>query len=250
MGTLFLDEIGEMPMDMQVTLLRVLQEQTVTRIGSNKAVRFDVRIIAATNQNVEELIQEKKFRSDLRYRLSVIEIQLPLLRDRREDIPLLARYFSETMGASLHIPSFPLTQEVERLLMEYAWPGNVRELKNAMEKALILANGKPIAADDFPSHMKQTHAGRCFRRSAGEGPKPGFTHKAGAEQESGEMGYEVLTPKEHRQLREKKQIVSILEKNCGNISKAAKELGISRNTLYRKIHRLGIRIKVLAQSEK
>lgn len=245
-GTLFLDEIGEMPLDMQVTLLRVLQEQTVTRIGSNKPVRFDVRIIAATNQNIEELIQEKKFRSDLRYRLSVIEIQLPLLRDRREDIPLLAQHFSETMGESLCIQTFPLSQEVEHFLMRYSWPGNVRELKNAMEKALILAGGRPITADDFPSYMKENHTGRCFRTPAEDTGKV----PAGKEfQEAEDVGYEVLSPKQHRELRGKKQIVSILEKNCGNISKTAKELGISRNTLYRRIHKLGIKIRVFAQSD-
>lgn len=245
-GTLFLDEIGEMPLDMQVTLLRVLQEQTVTRIGSNKPVRFDVRIIAATNQDIEELIREKKFRSDLRYRLSVIEIQLPLLRDRREDIPLLAQYFNQTMGESLCIPTFPLSREVEQFLMQYSWPGNVRELKNAMEKALILASGKPVAADDFPGYMKQAHTPGCFRI-----PADGVTSFGKEPPEPGEdkSRSEILTPKQHRELREKEQIVSLLEKSCGNISKAAKEMGISRNTLYRKIHKLGIRIKVLAQSE-
>ena len=111
-GTLFLDEIGDMPIDMQVSLLRVLQEQSVMRIGSNKAIPINVRVVAATNQDLQKLIAEGKFRSDLWYRLSVIEIFLPRLADREGDIPLLAQYFNETLGQSLHIQSHPLSQEV------------------------------------------------------------------------------------------------------------------------------------------
>lgn len=227
-GTLFLDEIGEMPVDMQVTLLRVLQEQTITRIGSNKPIRFDARIVAATNQDIEQLIQEKKFRSDLRYRLSVIEIQLPLLRERGEDVILLAQYFNELLGASLSIPTAPLSPEVQQLLSRYSWPGNVRELKNVMEKALIMAGGKPLTVEAFPAHIQS-----C----AGAQPLPV------AEAVLEESG---LTPKQQREQREKKLITTLIEKHRGNLTRVAKDMGVSRNTLYRKIYKLGIQIKVLA----
>lgn len=247
-GTLFLDEIGEMPIDMQVTLLRVLQEQMITRIGSNKPIRFDVRIIAATNQDIEQLIREKRFRSDLRYRLSVIEIQLPLLRDRGEDVLLLARYFNDTLGASLRIPTYPISQEVENFLLQYDWPGNVRELKNAMEKALILANGKQITIHDFPFSLKEPDPPDC-------GPEEAEVFSGHPKEESCAIADWSGTPdnqtlKQRKEAREKTQIIALLEKNSGNISKAAKELGISRNTLYRKIDKLAIHITVLAQSEK
>jgi len=246
-GTLFLDEIGEMPIDMQVTLLRVLQEQTITRIGSNKQQSFDVRMIAATNQDIEQLIAQKRFRSDLRYRLSVIEIQLPLLKDRPEDILLLAQYFHETLGRDLCIMVTPLSNEVEQFLLQYDWPGNVRELKNVMEKVLILTSGKKITVDDFPEHMKECHAKKGFRISNEQWDRAPLT----VSHEISPLPDEtILTAKQQKERREKKLIVALIEKHCGNLSRVAKEMGISRNTLYRKISKQGIQIKVSAESNK
>ena len=249
-GTLFLDEIGEMPVDMQVALLRVLQEQAVTRIGSNKQKSFDVRIIAATNQDIEQLVREKRFRADLRYRLSVIEIQLPLLRDRKEDIPLLAQHFNEELCTALCIPYMPLSKAVEQFLVQHDWPGNVRELKNVMEKTLILANGKEITTEDFPAYLQELPPKKDSRanyENDGEhrtsdlsAAGPGFLPKKSAEP---------LTGRQRKELREKEQIFTLIEKNQGNLSRVAKEMNISRNTLYRKIHNYRIKIKVSAQQE-
>jgi transcriptional regulator with PAS, ATPase and Fis domain len=162
-GTIFLDEIGEMPVDMQVTLLRVLQEQSVTKLGSNTSKALDVRVIAATNQNIEQLIEEKRFRSDLYYRLSLMEIRLPQLRQRREDIPLLIEYFNSQLSSMLDLPCTPFPQETVNALMKYSWPGNVRELRNLVERNLIMqGEGSKVGVESLPSNI--ANAGSSFPR--------------------------------------------------------------------------------------
>lgn len=215
-GTLFLDEIGEMPLEMQVSLLRVLQEKTITRIGSCNPQACDVRIVAATNQNMQKAIAEGAFRSDLYYRLSVIEIKLPLLRDRISDIPLLAEFFNEHLSAELRIPHYFLSDEVIAELIQYDWPGNVRQLKNVMEKLLILSDGSPINVDVIPDYIKEK-AGNIERIHC----------------------YPKEVPSS-----EKERICLSLEKHQGNISQVAKELGMARNTLYRKLEKYHIKMKI------
>ncbi|WP_019240267.1 MULTISPECIES: sigma-54 interaction domain-containing protein [Bacillus] len=217
-GTLFLDEIGEMPLDMQVSLLRVIQEQTITRIGSNKSQKCDVRIIAATNQNMRKVIQEGAFRSDLYYRLSVIEIQLPLLKDRGCDIALLAEYFNGNLSEQLKIPHQLLSEEVIDALRHYDWPGNVRELKNIIEKILILSIGEPITIDLLPDYIKEQIGSKDVLPSC-----------------------QVEPPSTERE-----RICKCLEKHRGNISQVAKELGMARNTLYRKLEKYQIEMKTFA----
>lgn len=253
-GTLFLDEIGDMPIDMQVSLLRVLQEQSVMRIGSNKAIPINVRVVAATNQDLQKLIAEGKFRSDLWYRLSVIEIFLPRLADREGDIPLLAQYFNETLGQSLHIQSHPLSQEVLDALEAYPWPGNVRELKNIMEKALIISNDRPITLDCFPEYILRYSKPKLqfpdYDYEEDERPEPlqprtesdsPRTREAQPEQQP--AGLKI------REQQERKKIILILEEEHGNISRSAKRLGMSRNTLYRKMEKYDIQIKVKAVTD-
>lgn len=241
-GTLFLDEIGDMPIDMQVSLLRVLQEQSVMRIGSNKAIPIDVRVIAATNQDLHKLIAEGRFRSDLWYRLSVIEIFLPRLRDREGDIALLAEHFNETLSQALNVECWPLSGQVLDFLEKYEWPGNVRELKNVMEKALIISGGGPLTVENFPNYMTGAHS-TALPQSA---PAPEHhrepEHALPAEP----------TPaygKKYREQLEREKIIRTLEEERGNISRSAKRLGISRNTLYRKLERLDIQIKVQAVAD-
>ena len=163
-GTLFLDEIGEMPVDMQVSLLRVLQEQSVTKLGSNTAKTLDVRVIAATNQNIERLIAEKKFRSDLYYRLSLVEVRLPQLRRRADDIPLLVDYFNGQLSSVLEVPCTPFPAETIEALRAYSWPGNVRELRNIVERCLIMqGEGANVTVDSLPAPHRergQRDAGR------------------------------------------------------------------------------------------
>ena len=236
-GTLFLDEIGEMPVDMQVSLLRVLQEQTVTRIGGNKQQRFDVRIVAATNQDIGQMIADKLFRSDLFYRLSVIEIHLPKLAERGDDVILLADHFNQVLSETLQVRRQELSGEVIEFLKAYSWPGNVRELKNVIEKVLIVANGRQIQVKDFPKHMRD----RVERMEEG-GRRKEQDRKENREPEDRED--ENLSPKERKDKRQREQVARLMEKHMGNLSRVAEDMGISRNTLYRKMERWDIEMKV------
>ena len=240
-----------MPIDMQVSLLRVLQEQSVMRIGSNKAIPINVRVVAATNQDLQKLIAEGKFRSDLWYRLSVIEIFLPRLADREGDISLLAKYFNETLGQSLHIQSHPLSKNVLDALEAYPWPGNVRELKNIMEKALIISNDNPITLDCFPEYiLRYSRPKLQFPNYDDE--EEDFTPR----QDNPKPVEEIAQPEAHhpaglkvREQHEREKIILILEEEHGNISRSAKRLGMSRNTLYRKMEKYDIQIKVKAVTD-
>ncbi len=149
-GTLFLDEIGEMTPVMQVKLLRTLQERTVRKVGGTREEDIDVRVIAATNRDLEEQIGEGEFREDLFYRINVIPIMLPPLRQRREDIPLLVEHFASKVGRTLGLEKVPFSREAMRLLEQYDWPGNVRELENVVERTLALWSGETISAEDLP----------------------------------------------------------------------------------------------------
>ncbi|MEA5152169.1 MAG: sigma 54-interacting transcriptional regulator [Oscillospiraceae bacterium] len=243
-GTLFFDEIGDMPIDMQVSLLRVLQEQSVTRIGANKSIPINVRVVAATNQDLQKLISEGKFRSDLWYRLSVIEIYLPRLSEREGDVALLAEYFNQTLSQSLNMGSSLLSGDVLDFLDGYSWPGNVRELKNVMEKALIVSNGRPLRVEDFPNYMSPGREPAAAEASQRE-PRRIFAGEAETPPAGG-----ALSGKKMRDELEREKIVRILSEEQGNISRSAKRLNISRNTLYRKIEKLDIRIKVQAFADK
>ena len=207
-GTLFLDEIGEMPMEMQVRLLRVLQDRTITRVGGTKPKRVNVRVVAATNRNLWDEVWKGNFREDLYYRLNVIHIAVPPLRERKDDIPLLAKYFVQKFCQQLQKPAMVIDEEAMNLLYKYDWPGNVRELSNVLENAVVFCEGNVIKADILPPHILKYV------------PKPSINNK---------------NLKDY----EKDVILKTLELNNGNISKTAKELGIARNTLYRKMKKIG-----------
>ena len=155
-GTLFLDEIGDMPLELQAKLLRVLQEKEITRTGGSQTMNVDVRIVAATNQNISELVEEKKFREDLYYRLNVVHIALPPLKDRQEDIRLLVNHFIDKYAheRKVDLPVKGVDQEVDRLFFEYSWPGNVRELENVIERAFALGAEIAISVSDLPMEIK------------------------------------------------------------------------------------------------
>ena len=243
-GTLFLDEIGDMPLDMQVSLLRVLQEQSVTRIGANNSIPINIRVIAATNQNLQRKIAEGKFRSDLWYRLSVIEINLPTLAEREGDVALLANYFNEELAASLSVKCRPLSDEVLACLDRYDWPGNVRELKNVMEKALIIANGGPITVESLPDYIR-TGRGEPEPLYGKQGePAPAAARMP--EKNKPAKPPERENPRQIRDRMEREKIMRVLEEERGNISRTARRLDISRNTLYRKIDKLNIKLTVQA----
>ena len=154
-GTLFLDEIGELPLEMQVKLLRVLQERTVTRVGGNEAVSVDVRVVAATNRDLGQMVRDKTFREDLFYRLNVVPITIPPLRERRDDIIPFAESFLEELNKKYNLRK-RLTASACQAMLNYAWPGNVRELKNIIERMVIMSGSDQIRAEDLPFHSVWT----------------------------------------------------------------------------------------------
>ncbi len=213
-GTLFLDEIGDTSPAIQIRLLRVLQEREIRRVGSNAPIKIDVRVLAATHQSLEELVKEGRFREDLLYRLNVVTIPVPPLRERREDIPLLAAHFLAASAKRLGKPVPTLSPEAISLLLEYAWPGNVRQLENAIERAVLLAATDTIFPGDFPPSLLRTPP-------------------------AGEPG---ASPPRLSRLDEveKEHILSILDELGWNQARAAEMLGIGRNTLWRKLKEYGI----------
>jgi two-component system response regulator HydG len=214
-GTLFLDEIGEMSLSAQVRLLRVLQNGEFTRVGGNDVIKVDVRVIAATNINLEEAVGQGRFRRDLFYRLNVFPIKLPPLRERREDLPLLAIHFLEVYKKRSNKNITGITEKALSRLRRHDWPGNVRELENAIERAVILAQGRMITVDDLPDAVK--------------GAETETDAKKTVELEIGTTMDDV----------EKHVILETLNYTRGDKSRAAQILGIGRKTLYRKLQQYG-----------
>ncbi|MDT8860186.1 sigma 54-interacting transcriptional regulator [Alkalihalobacillus sp. MEB130] len=215
-GTIFLDEIGEMPLDMQSKLLRAIQSRTITRVGGNEPIPVDFRIIAATNRKLEKEIQERNFRLDLFYRLNVIHIALPPLRERIEDIPTLVHLFIEKTSKRENRPSPKITNHCIELLQMYMWPGNVRELENIIERVTILANDE-IQLNHFPNYIIELK----------EAPLP--------KKEKKPIHIDEQDSSMIRQNAEKQLIMKTLSEANGNKSLTAKRLGISRSSLYNKL---------------
>jgi two-component system, NtrC family, response regulator AtoC len=218
-GTLFLDEIGELGPALQVKLLRVMQDQEVRRVGGTGSVKVDVRIIAATNRDLEQFVKDGKFRDDLYYRLNVVRITLPSLAERTEDIPMLAHHFLQKCAAGSPQIVRGFLPETMALLKQYRWPGNVRELENAIERAVSLSHGPLLTPDDLPEAIRHSAA------SNGEA-------KAGKTEDDDVR----LTLEEV----EKRHLIRVLKETKGNKVKAAKILGIDRRTLYRMAERFGL----------
>jgi nitrogen regulation protein NR(I) len=235
-GTVFLDEIGDMPFGLQAKILRLLQERSLERLGGRQTIPVDVRIIAATNRNLETAMTEGRFREDLYYRLKVVTIWLPPLAQRRDDIPTLADYFLARHAAEAGIENPGLSPEAAALLQSAPWPGNVRELSNTLQKALIFSRGAPLGIED----IAQAAEGAVI--SAATSQQQG-THLRG-------WAVEMLTTgkDENRFERCMDVVASILVREAidlcgGNRSKAAKLLGLSRPTLHAKIDKYGLRIE-------
>ncbi len=207
-GRVFLDEIADTSPGMQVKLLRVLQEHEIRRVGGNDVIKVDVRLIASTNQDLAEAVREGNFREDFYYRLNVIPLSLPPLKDRPEDIPLLARHFLAGFAAEAGREVTGISTEAMRVLMHYAWPGNIRELENVIERAVTLGAEGELGVGDLP---------------------PSFLEDAGPAET------EALPVVSTIQEVEKAHISRVLKFTGGQISKAARILGIDRRTLYRKI---------------
>jgi sigma-54 specific flagellar transcriptional regulator A len=223
-GTIFLDEIGEMPAILQVKLLRVLQERSFERIGGTKTVQADVRIIAATNKNLEDAVREGSFREDLFYRLNVIPITLPPLRERVEDVIPLAEFFMRRHAARFDRPPLALSPEVAEIFKAYAWPGNVRELENTLERLLVLSDGDVVSPYDLPEKM----TGKKL---------PALPDVVEADINPFVEGIDLNAALEEY---EKRLIQHALKLYNGVKSQAAKYLNINRTTLIEKMKRLGI----------
>ncbi len=211
-GTLFLDEIGDISPKLQADLLRVLQERSFYRLGGHQEIRVDVRVIAATNVDLETAIAEGRFRSDLFYRLNVIEMRIPPLRERREDIPLLARHFVEKIAREMNREVADVSESGLKVLLDYDWPGNVRELENAVERAIVTTRNRVLTDSDFAFLMRDT------------GPARGVW----------------VPPNMTLAELEKHAICAAIRRTDGNIREAASALGIDRSTLYDKIRKYEI----------
>ncbi len=239
-GTLFLDEIGDMPLGLQAKILRVLQEKEIQRVGSADVIPVGARIIAATNQNLAQLVKEKKFREDLFYRLNVVPIEIPPLRTRREDIPVLAHYFAKKFADELASPEKKIAESVMKVLRAYVWPGNVRELENVVKRAIVLSPGMTILPEVVLPFLQDELSAIPPDEIALEE----IIRKKLASFLSKWDGYEVKDLYEAIIQRVEKPLIElILEKARGNQIRASKMLGINRNTLRKKIKELKIEVK-------
>ena len=207
-GTLFLDEVGNIDMKTQMDLLRVIETKQFTRVGGNEIIKVDFRIVCATNKDLEKAMAEGSFREDLYYRLNVFSINMPPLRERKSDIPMLADYFVKKYSRAMAKPVTSISPEAMDVIVRYNWPGNVRELENAIERAMVVGKPPAIQPDDLPFRLSE---------------KNQIPH-------SGSLA-----------AMEKSHISSVLEKNNWNISRSAEILEIDRVTLYNKIGKYGLR---------
>ena len=209
-GTIFLDEIGSVTPKMQVELLRVIESKQFSRVGGNQIIKSDFRVIIATNEPLEDLVKQGKFREDLYYRLNVFSIVIPPLRERTGDIPVLAFYFLNNFCTAMNKNIKNISPDAMEFLTKYEWPGNVRELENAIERAIVVGKGDTIKVDDLPFHVSSSQSATI----------------------DGDNSMTAM---------EKKHIARVLNENNWNISKSALALEIDRVTLYNKINKYGLR---------
>ena len=231
-GTLFLDEIGEIPVEMQVKLLRALQESEFERVGGIKTLHVDVRLIAATNRDLKALIAEGKFREDLYYRLAVVPISIPPLRDRGQDIPLLVEHFIAKYNQRLGKRVERMDEDAMQTLLGYSWPGNIRELENLMERSVLFADGAVIHASSLPDSLRERAPGASVPIAA-VGPLGSIAAPSGASMKE-------IVRQAQAEL-ERELIARALEETGGNVTRAAKRLQISRKSLQVKMKELGLR---------
>ena len=224
-GTIFLDEVGDMPMHLQVILLRVLQSREIIRLGGKSSKKIDVRVIAATNMDLEECISQKTFRSDLFYRLNVFNIQVPPLRDRTEDVEPLARHFISRCNERFGTQITGIDESVLKLLKTYHWPGNARELENTLEWASNMSKGAVITVDDLPRQLVR----KCLGQLATTGRQKPIQEQDVLETTNGT-----------EELNERELLVSVLEQCKGNLNLASAVCGVNRRTLYRKMEKFEI----------
>ena len=236
-GTIFLDEIGDMSLNTQAKLLRVLEERKVERLGSSASIPVDVRVISATNRDLSKAVGEEKFRSDLYYRLRVVQIDLPPLRQRREDIPLLAESFLQTYATRYGLNCKEISPEAMKRLVAFDWPGNVRELRNAIERSVVLAEGKSLNAEDLPAEISaKSEAAKSavvIERTA--------TISNSDDEEASTLQIPFLDDfREARREFERAYIERCLVETGGNVTRAAERVGMHRQSLQQKLKDLGL----------
>jgi len=238
-GTIFLDEVGDMSPKTQAKVLRVLQEQEVERLGSARTIKVDVRVIAATNKNLEEAIQRGEFREDLYFRLNVIPIQVPPLRDRREDIPLLVQHFARRTSEEHNLKPKRFEPRAIEALQRYRWRGNIRELRNAIERLMIMAPADVVRLEDLPAEMRGDGVLR---------PVTADVSAAASQARPAETGASTTpapgTLREFKEAAERAFLVEKLRENNWNISKTAEALDTPRSNLYKKLEQYGIKQEV------
>ena len=232
-GTLFLDECGDLPMEVQIKLLRTLQEREFERVGGAETIKVDVRVVSATNRNLEQMIEDGEFREDLYYRLNVFPINLPPLRDRLEDLPVLVQHFVTKFARQMGTQPAPVSPDALVRLREYNWPGNVRELENIIERAMILARGAPLGTP----HLDFGRRGQTTGTSTPSGPVPVAAPVAVPAPVAADEGKSLA---ERLLDSERKEIVAAVDKSRGNIASAARTLGINRSTLYYRLRKHGL----------
>ena len=226
-GTIFLDEIGDISLETQVKLLRVIQERTFEPVGSNQTIRSDVRIIAATHQNLEKLIAQGRFREDLFYRLNVISLTLPPLRKRVEDIPELVQHFLKVSGEKAGKRVLTVDAEALRALEAYAWPGNIRELQNVIERSVVMSESSSIRAEDLPVEVLHQKPSRPILLD---------TPSAKTSLPTMSVARKTQTRKE----QERARLTDALERCNGNKAEAARSLGMPRSTFFSKLKKHGL----------
>jgi DNA-binding NtrC family response regulator len=242
-GTLFLDEIGDMSANVQAKLLRALEERRIERLGGSDSIPVDVRIVSATHRPLEQDIEKGSFRADLFYRLQVVTIEIPPLRERHEDIPVLAETFARQAAERYGLPSRVLAPAALRRLVEYQWPGNVRELRNAVERSMILAEGVEVTAKDLPEEIGA--AGKAAASSLKEAPATAATVV-----EEGALAVPFTSDfREDRREFERRYIARCLEETGGNVTRAAAILGMHRQSLQHKLRELGLARRYVAVGE-
>jgi two-component system response regulator AtoC len=228
-GTLFLDEVGDLPMEVQIKLLRTLQEREFERVGGSETIKVDVRLVSATNRDLEKMIEDGEFREDLYYRLNVFPINLPPLRDRPTDLPVLANHFVSKFARQAGTRPVAIAPEALARLGEYSWPGNVRELENIIERAMILARGGELTA----AHLDFGRRAAAAHLPAAGSVAAGGSAAASVDDSGKSLGERLLDS-------ERKEIVAAIDKSRGNIASAARTLGINRSTLYYRLRKHGL----------
>ena len=231
-GTIFLDEVGELPLDLQGKLLRVLEERSFERVGGTRTIQVDVRVVAATNRDLAEMVRQRAFREDLYYRLRVVPLRIPALRERIEDLELLAEHFLRRLAEREGKPGLRVSPEALRLLLDHPWPGNVRELSNAMEYAAVVARTDLVTPDDLPRELREPTP---IVRPEPIAPPPSSKRPV--------MNPPALSAEgwaEAARADERSRIEAALQATRFSLADAARMLGMHRTTLYRKRLRYGI----------